>query len=130
MNAKQNSTPARAGATEILCSVPAADIDKIGDNIEKTGGMIAKASASKHLTQLLLGETDRLLRMDRGQPGITDGVRSYQISDGAMDTLVWLISEIWETSRDLSEMVDALQEDMVPLANAAYEVLKAGRAAA
>ena len=127
---QQNSTPARAGATEILCSVPAAVIDSIGDDIEKTGGMIAKARASKHLTELLLAETDRLLGHDRGKPGPTEGVRSYLIPDAAMETLIWLISEIWENSRDLSEMVDALQEDMVPLANAAYDALKAGKAAA
>ena len=130
MLTRENSTGAPGRATEIRCQVSAADIDKIGDDIEKTGGMIAKARASKHLTELLLSETDRLLRLDRGQLSNTDGVRSYQIPDAALDTLTWLVAEIWENSRDLSEMVDALQEDMVPLANAAYDALKAGKAAA
>jgi len=130
MNAKENSTGTSGRATEIRCQVLAADIDKIGTDIEKTGGMIAKARASKHLTELLLSESDRLLRHDRGKPGNIDGGRSYQIPDASIETLTWLISEIWENSRDLSEMVDALQEDMLPLANAAYDALKARKAAA
>lgn len=126
----QNSTGPAGGATNIRCQVSAAEIDNIAEGIEKSGGMIAKALASKHLTELLLSEMDRLLRLDRGQVGKVAGMRSYQISDAALATLTWLIAEAWENSRDLSEMVDRLQEDMVPLANAAYDARKAARAVA
>lgn len=130
MLSNENSTTTHAGATDACCTVPAAVIDAIGDNIEKNGGLITRARASKHLTDLLMLELERLLGDARGKPGHVDGVRIYSISDNAMATLEWLVAEIWANSSDLSDMVDALQNHMVPLANAAYDALKAGRAPA
>lgn len=128
MLTKKNSTGAAGNATELTCAAPVSVIDAIAEDIEKRDGLMAKAQAAKQLTALLLDQFERQLRWERGEPTNIDGVRAFRFSDNALETMRWVLSEAWETTSDLAAMVDTLQNDLAPIADAAYTAQKAAKA--
>lgn len=123
MNTAKNSTKSAAGATDLMCAAPVAVIDHIVDSLEAKDGLISKAVAAKHLTAIALDEFERQFRQDRGQDD--KGIWTYRLPSSSIDQLRWLLCQAYEISADCAALADALESELTPVANAAYEARKA-----
>lgn len=130
MLTNENSTGAAGDATDLTCAVSASMIEAISDKIDQNGGLITRARAVKHLTTILLEEFERQLSWHRGSPSNVDGIRHFAFTAGTLETMEWVLAEAWALAGDLSDQVDTLQNDFVPVANSAYDARKASTARA
>ena len=107
-------------ATTVTCRVPTASINAIRDNIDKKGGMLAKAQAAKHLSQVMLNSYEDNFGHDKGEPGSIRCMKIFTVNQTNLETFRWILSEVWELSQDLAAMVDDLSDAYIELADAAF----------
>lgn len=114
----------------IMCSVSAAQVDEIARLIDRKGGLIAKARAARHLSQIVLDEvSDKVERPSIDGDGDYISVRFHK---SYVDHLIWIVSELWEVSRDLDDQIDTLHGECTELSDASFHARQAaeGRKAA
>lgn len=114
----------------IMCSVSAAQVEEIARLIDRKSGLIAKSRAAKHLSEIVLDEVCD--KIERPRTGADEEYISVRFHKSYVDHLIWIVSELWEVSRDLDEMIDTLHGEYAEISDASFHARQAavGRAAA
>lgn len=109
----------------IMCTVSTDQVDLVAQMIDRKGGLIAKARAAKHLSQIVLDEVYE--RVERPSFDTTDEYVSVRLHKSHVDHLIWMVSEVWEVARDLNDMIDTLHCEFTEISDASFHARQAGK---